>query len=366
MRELKVKIPAVPEGQYTIVIGTDILGQVPARLEKQFGGKRRFVVTDENVVAAGHLAKLAGSCAVESFVITPASEKSKNIGTVVKIVEAMEKASFGRDSFIIALGGGVVGDVAGFAGAIFKRGVPVVQIPTTTVSQADSAVGGKTGVDSTLSKNAFGAFWQPAAVYIDVATLKSLDDRQYRAGLVESVKHALIADKDYFEFLENNLEKILSRDTSVLEAAAYRNCSIKASVVEKDPHEQNLRRILNYGHTVGHAVEAVSGFELLHGEAVGVGIVAAAMIEKESGLADAGRIERVREMLRRLGLPCRLEKDLSKSELTAALKRDKKAVGSRPRFVLLKEIGQVYCENGSWAVDVAVELVDKVLGQLYN
>jgi len=276
----------------------------------------------------------------------------------------MEKAYLGRDSLVVALGGGTVGDIAGFAASIFKRGVPVVHIPTTTVAQADSSIGGKTGVDSSISKNAFGAFWHPAAVYIDVATLTTLDDRQYRAGLVESVKHALIADREYFDFLESNIEAILERKADVLEKMADYNCKIKASVVEADPLEKNQRRMLNYGHTVGHAVEAAGGFELLHGEAVAIGIIAAGMIENEMDLGEPGRLDRIRKILEKIGVPITLPPNLAEDKLIDLMKRDKKAVNKWPRFVLIKEIGKVYCQDAQWAVQVEQDVVEKVLDKL--
>ena len=188
MLELDIKIPASPEGGYPIRIGSGLLGSLWDKIDADFGKCSKFVVTDENLVSAGHLQKLLGDRDIATFTISPAGEASKTIDTAVSIIEAMEKAYLGRDTLVVALGGGTVGDIAGFAAAVFKRGVGVVQIPTTTVAQADSAVGGKTGVDSSISKNAFGAFWHPAAVYIDVATLATLDDRQFRAGLVESVR----------------------------------------------------------------------------------------------------------------------------------------------------------------------------------
>jgi len=364
MLEHEIKIPASPATIYRIEIGTEILGSLWLRIEADFSGYNKFVVTDENLVSAGHLEKLLGQRDVPAFVISPAGETSKNIDTVVSIIETMEKAYLGRDTLVVALGGGTVGDIAGFAAAIFKRGVPVLQIPTTTVAQADSAVGGKTGVDSSLSKNAFGAFWHPAAVYIDVATLTTLDDRQFRAGLVESVKHALIADSEYFEFLENNLDAVLERKPDVLETVAYFNCKIKGRVVETDPFEQNKRRILNYGHTIGHAVEAASGFELLHGEAVAIGIIAAGLIEIELELAEQERIERIRQILKKLDVPVKLPRDLAEKDLIDLIKHDKKAVNKWPRFVLISDIGQVYCPDGQYAVDVAPELVEKVLNKL--
>lgn len=364
MLEHEIKIPASPAASYRIKIGTKILGSLWPQIEADFGRYTKFVVTDENLVSAGHLEKLLGQRDIPAFVISPAGETSKNINTIISIIETMEKAYLGRDTLVVALGGGTVGDIAGFAAAVFKRGVRVLQIPTTTVAQADSAVGGKTGVDSSISKNAFGAFWHPAAVYIDVATLTTLDDRQFRAGLVESVKHAIIADSGYFDFLENNLDAILERKTDVLEQVAHMNCKIKGSVVETDPCEQNKRRILNYGHTVGHAVEAASGFELLHGEAVAIGIVAAGLIEIELQLGKTGRLERIRRILEKLGVPVKLPENLTKKSLIDLIKHDKKAIQKWPRFVLISDIGQVHCRNGQYAVEVEPELVERVLDKL--
>ena len=284
--------------------------------------------------------------------------------TLTAIIETMEKAMLGRDTVVIALGGGTVGDIAGFAAAIFKRGVPVVQIPTTTVAQADSSVGGKTGVDSSVSKNAFGTFWPPAAVFIDVAVLKTLDDRQFRAGLVESIKHALIADAEYFEYLEKNLDAILARDANVLEAIAYCNCRIKAAVVEADPFEKNQRRVLNYGHTIGHAVESASNYQLLHGEAVAIGIVGAGLIEEQIGLARPPRIAHIKAVLEKLNVPTKIPAYIKKAELLELLRYDKKAVAKWPRFVLLGKIGAVHTENDHYAVEVKPDIVEIVIDRV--
>jgi 3-dehydroquinate synthase len=364
MSELEIKIPALQAKSYRINIGTDILGDLWPRIKANFSDYNKFVVTDENLVNAGHLEKLLGQRDVPSFVISPSGETSKNIDMAVSIIETMEKACLGRDTLVVALGGGTVGDIAGFSAAIFKRGVPVIQIPTTTVAQADSAVGGKTGVDSSVSKNAFGAFWHPATVYIDVSVLKTLDDRQFKAGLVESVKHALIADAEYFNFLENNFDAVLQRKSDVLEKVAQFNCKIKGDVVQADPYEQNKRRILNYGHTIGHAVESASKFELLHGEAVAIGIIAAGLIEIELKLARQERLDRVRKILEKLDVPVKLPENLAEKDLIDLIKHDKKAVNKWPRFVLLSDIGQVYCPQGQYAVEVAPEVVDKVLKRL--
>ena len=362
---LEVKVPAVAASAYTITIGDGILGDVWKQIAVQFPRHNPFVVTDAELVRAEHLETLIGSQNVPTYVVDPAGEVSKHIRTVVEIVEAMEKNFMGRDSVIVALGGGTVGDIAGFAGAIFKRGVSVVQIPTTTVAQADSSVGGKTGVDSSVSKNAFGAFWQPAAVYIDVATLKTLDDRQYRAGLAESIKHAAIVDADYFAFLEANIDALRAKDADVLRQIAYKNCAIKASVVEEDPTEKNMRRILNYGHTIGHAVESASEFNLLHGECVGIGMIAAGKIEAKLGLVTDDRIDRIEAILKKLELPTVIPSDIKKPQLLELLKMDKKAVGQWPRFVLLGALGTTLCRDGQWAHDVSQDIVEQCLDECY-
>ncbi|MBW8041828.1 MAG: 3-dehydroquinate synthase [Planctomycetes bacterium] len=363
MHELEVKIPSVEARSYRISIGNEILGSLWDRIEADYSRLSKFVVTDENLVSAGHLEAFLGRGSVLTFVISPAGETSKNIDTVTSIIEAMEKAYLGRDTLVVALGGGTVGDIAGFAASVFKRGVPIVHVPTTTVAQADSSIGGKTGVDSSISKNAFGAFWHPAAVYIDVAVLTTLDDRQFRAGLVESVKHALIADNEYFDFLQSNIEAVLERKADVLEKMADYNCKIKAGVVEADPTEKNQRRMLNYGHTVGHAVEAASGFELLHGESVAIGIIAAGLIESEMGLSEPGRLDRIRKIFEKIGVPITLPANLAEDNLVDLIKRDKKAVNKWPRFVLISRIGKVYCRDGQWAVEVEQDVVENVLGK---
>ena len=366
MQELHIKVPGTVETSYTIAIGSGLLPSVWSAVDAAFAKHRKFVIADRNVVTAGHLDTLVQGRDAPTYVIEPAGEQSKTIDTVISIVEAMEKAYLGRDTVVMALGGGTVGDIAGFAAAIFKRGVPVVQIPTTTLAQADSAIGGKTGVDSSISKNAFGVFWHPAAVFIDVAALRTLDERQYRAGLVESVKHGLIADGEYFEFIEGHLDAILRRDAGTLETMARYNCTIKGRVVEEDPQEKNKRRILNYGHTVGHAVEASSNYALLHGEAVAIGIIAAGRIEIELGLAEPGRLDRVRAVLEKLGVPVELPANLAEDRVIDIMRHDKKAVDRWPRFVLIERLGQVHGEDGQYAVPVRRDVVEKVLESMMD
>ena len=358
-----VRVPARPETSYEVRIGGDLLPGVLDELRADWPRHRLFVLTDANLRDAGHLDALLGGEAVEHFVIEPPGEVSKHIGTVEAIVAQLERERFGRDTLLVALGGGTVGDIGGFAAAIFKRGVPYVQVPTTTVAQADSAIGGKVGVDSKLSKNAFGAFKNPVRVYVDVATLQTLPERAYRAGLVESIKHALIAAAAYFDYLEQHLEALLARDAEVLVHLCERNCAIKGDVVWRDPEEANLRRILNYGHTIGHAIEAASGYRLLHGEAVAIGIVGAGLIAERMGLA-AGVRERATALFRAMSLPVATPPELAGEQLLDIMARDKKARGGVPRFVLLEAIGRVHCPEGQYAIEVRPDVLRAALAAL--
>ncbi len=365
MKQINVKIPAVPKTTYPIYIGKNLLDTVLTKIQKDHPKRNLFIISDSNLQKHSHLQKLTEQKDIPYFIIDPPGEISKHIQTVVTIIEKMEKQFFARDALIIALGGGTVGDIAGFAAAIFKRGIPVIQIPTTTVAQADSSVGGKTGVDSSISKNAFGAFWNPLAVYIDVATLQTLDQTQYLAGLVESVKHALIADAEYFTFFEKNIENILNRNMETLLKIAEKNCRIKADIVAEDPTEKNKRRILNYGHTIGHAAESASEFKLLHGQAVAIGIIAAGLIEQKLNLAENDQLMRIKTLLQKLNMPTKLPKDITKHKIIELLKRDKKAVNKWPKFVLLEKTGKALCKDQQWGHDVSPQIVEEVIEKLY-
>ena len=347
-----VRVPAQPETSYEVRIGSGLLSGLLADALRDWPGRRPFVVTDANLRDAGHLAALVGDRDVDAYIIDPPGEPSKTIDTVRAIIGQMERARFGRDTLLIALGGGTVGDMGGFAAAIFKRGVPYVQVPTTTVAQADSAIGGKVGVDSDLSKNAFGAFKNPVRVYLDCEVLATLDERHYRAGLVESIKHALIADAAYFAWFESRLDAVLARDAAALSHLAERNCAIKGDVVFRDPEEANLRRILNFGHTIGHAVETASGYALLHGESVAVGIVGACIVGERLGITPPSVRERALALFQRMGLPTATPVELSDEQLLDIMSRDKKAKGGEPRFALLADVGRVHCPDGQYAVRV--------------
>ena len=260
-----------------------------------------------------------------------------------------------RRSFVIALGGGVVGDLGGFVASTFMRGIPYIQIPTSLLAQVDSSVGGKTAVNHPKGKNLIGTFYQPLAVFIDTSFLKTLSKEEFLNGMAEVVKYGIIADKKLFGFMEKNVAKILSLDPKALGYIIQRSCSIKADIVEKDEKEANIRAVLNFGHTVGHAVENVSGYRFRHGEAVSVGMACAARISREIGLCQEKDVQRIENLLSLFGLPvhCR---ELSSRKIVRTLERDKKVLDRKIRFILLKGIGTVEIYD-----DLSRRLVQKVL-----
>jgi len=271
----------------------------------------------------------------------PPGERTKTLGTIAKILDALAKHKFERQSLLLALGGGVIGDVTGFAAAIYQRGIPFVQVPTTLVAQVDSSVGGKTGVDHRLGKNLIGAFYQPRAVLIDPLTLRTLPRREWIAGLAEVIKYGIIADEEFFAFLEQEIPALLKLDEEPVIHAIKRSCEIKAQVVAADERESDRRRILNYGHTIGHALESLAGYRgLIHGEAVGVGLVQEAELACYMGLCGREVVERIRSLVQRAGLSEQVSQ-ASFTSLWGAMQHDKKVVGGRVIGVWPVRIGEV-------------------------
>ena len=295
-----------------------------------------LLVTDENVGAL-YADKIAGFDVVK----IPAGETSKNLREAENLYTRAIESRLDRKSAIVALGGGVVGDLAGFVAATYLRGINFVQVPTTLLAQVDSSVGGKTAVNHKLGKNLIGAFYQPRAVFIDIATLKTLPERELKAGLAEVVKYGVISDENFFSFLEENVDKILSRNAEVMAQIVRRSCEIKAEVVSLDEKENGLRRILNFGHTIAHAVEEETGYEKYnHGEAVAIGMLGAAFISEKIGAVSHAAVERLENLIARLCLQSYFE-GVSVDKLYAALFRDKKTVGGKINWVVMKKIGAV-------------------------
>ncbi len=324
---------------YPILIGPGLLGS-PAVLGEHAAAAKLLVVTDE-VVAPLWLPRLEQGLAGRSFAtcILPGGEEQKTLGNVAAIIDALVAARLNRDGMVLALGGGVVGDIAGFAAASYQRGIAFVQLPTTLLAQVDSSVGGKTGVNHPGGKNLIGAFHQPSAVITDTDTLATLPDRELRAGFAEIVKAALIADAAFFAWLEGNAAALLARDAAALGHAIHRACEIKAAVVAEDEREQGPRALLNLGHSFGHAIEAGAGYgRVLHGEAVAAGLVLAAELSARTGRLPGADAMRIRELLAAAGLPVDPPR-LGAARMLELMGMDKKVAGGRLRLVLLDAIG---------------------------
>ena len=327
---------------YPILIGEGLLGQ--PRLFAEHLGARDVLLVSNTTVAPLYLATLAQSLGARRRVevLLPDGEAHKTLGNAARVMDVLVANRFGRDCAVLALGGGVVGDLAGFAAACYQRGVGFVQLPTTLLAQVDSAVGGKTGVNHIGGKNLIGAFHQPLLVVTDTDTLSTLPARELHAGLAEVIKYGLIADATLFGWLESHLDELLARDPRALAHIIRRSCEIKAEVVGRDEREQGERALLNLGHTFGHAIEAASAYQgWLHGEAVGAGLVIAAAMSTESGLLPASETERVRRLVERARLPTRAASLLPQAALEH-MRLDKKVLGGRVRLVLLRAIGEAF------------------------
>jgi 3-dehydroquinate synthase len=327
---------------YPIQIGEDLLANSPALLELA-SGRQVAIVTDQNV-AALHEAplrrSLEGAAATVVTVVLPGGEANKDWASLERIFDALLGARFDRNCLLVALGGGVVGDIAGFAAATYQRGVDFVQVPTTLLAQVDSSVGGKTAINHPLGKNMVGAFHQPRLVLADIGTLRTLPAREISAGLAEMIKHGAIADADHLAELERDMQALLRCDTSAMAAAIARSCEIKAEVVSGDEREAGRRAILNFGHTFGHAIEAGMGYgRWLHGEAVGTGMLMAADLSHRLSMLDAAACGRLREAVAAARLPLQAPNWPAERWLEL-MSVDKKAEQGTPKFVLLEGLGR--------------------------
>jgi 3-dehydroquinate synthase len=329
------------ERSYPIYIGPGLLGQADL-LKRHIAGNRVAIVTNATVAPlylAQVRAHLHALRPVE--VILPDGEEHKTLEVLNRIFDALLAARCDRRTTLIALGGGVIGDMAGFAAASYQRGVPFIQVPTTLLSQVDSSVGGKTGVNHPLGKNMIGAFYQPRAVIIDTDTLNTLPDRELASGLAEVIKYGLIRDPEFFAWLEANLDKLLARDPEALAHAIHRSCQNKAEVVAADERESGVRATLNLGHTFGHAIETGLGYgEWLHGEAIAAGMVMAADLSRRLGWLTAAETARIEKLIRRARLPARAPGSLTPARFLELMAVDKKVLDGRLRLVLLKHLGE--------------------------
>lgn len=328
---------------YPIYIGTGLLSD-KNYFDQHIHGKQVMIVTNTTVAPLylQSVCELLDEYQVE-ITILPDGEQYKTLETVNTIFDALLSAKFERSATLIALGGGVVGDMTGFAAASYQRGVNFIQIPTTLLSQVDSSVGGKTGVNHELGKNMIGAFHQPKAVVIDVNTLDTLDQREFSAGMAEVIKYGLIGNADFLHDLETNMDGLMQRDVSLVIDAVYRSCEDKARIVAEDEFEAGKRALLNLGHTFGHGIENTLGYgTYLHGEAVAVGMLMAAKLSELEGDLTAYCVDRVVRLLGQANLPCDINKEITEAELLEAMSLDKKTIDGNIRLVLLHKLGDAY------------------------
>ncbi|MBI4422062.1 MAG: 3-dehydroquinate synthase [Gemmatimonadetes bacterium] len=358
-----VRVP-LPQAAYDIVIGEGLLADLPALLQRYCRASRYAIISDSHVAplyAPGIQAALE-VLAPTTVATFPAGEWNKTRESWSALTDQLLAAGVGRDGAILALGGGVTGDLAGFVAATFLRGIPYVQIPTTLLAMIDSSVGGKTGVDTPAGKNLVGAFHQPRAVVADVGTLATLPKNQLAAGMAEALKHGAIADRGYFERLTALHDRILARDAGALTEVVRRSVEIKAEVVGEDEREQGRRAVLNFGHTVGHAVEAAAGFALLHGEAIALGMLVECEIGVRLAVTDAMAARALRAAVEHFQLPVELPDDLDHDRLLAAMRLDKKVRAGEIHFSLLSTLGRMARgSDAAWTVPAAEEVVRAAL-----
>ncbi|PBS13275.1 3-dehydroquinate synthase [Lysobacteraceae bacterium NML93-0792] len=339
------EVAVAGDAPYTIHIGADLLGD-GALLARSLRGRDVMLVSDRNVAPlyADRVAAALQAARPEAQVhrhVLPAGEAAKTLAHFAEVTTALAEARMRRDATLFALGGGVIGDLAGFAAACWMRGIDCVQLPTTLLAMVDSSVGGKTAVDLPQGKNLVGAFHPPRAVIADTAALRTLPPRELRAGLAEVVKYGALGDADFLDWLDDHADALLAMDDAALAEAIARSCAHKAAIVARDPFEHGERALLNLGHTFGHAIETEQGYDgLNHGEAVAVGMVLAAQLSEVLGLAPAADTARLRALLQRLGLPVALPSGLDPDRLLAHMRLDKKAQADGLRFIVWDGIGR--------------------------
>jgi 3-dehydroquinate synthase len=357
-----VKVP-LEDRSYSIFIGSDLLSQLGTECLRRKLGQRCAIISDTNVAPryGSRVTTALQSAGFDPVLLTvPAGETAKSLRSVQTCYDQLATHRLERKSFIVALGGGVVGDLAGFVAATYLRGIAFVQVPTTLLAQVDSSVGGKVGINLQAGKNLVGAFYQPRFVLCDLGSLDTLPPREFAAGLAEVIKYGIIYDAGLFKRLERDLPKLLEQDRTVLSAVIARCCAIKAEVVGQDETESGLRAILNFGHTIGHALEAISGYgQFLHGEAISIGQVAAARLSAELTGLPHRDVERIVNLFSRAGLPTQIKLNRTRQKrLFDAMKLDKKVSSGEIKFVLARKIGQA--EHGH---KVPAALIEKVLAK---
>ncbi|MCD6139157.1 MAG: 3-dehydroquinate synthase [Deltaproteobacteria bacterium] len=362
MERIKVNLDKGRNDSYEIFIGREILDRLGLVVKVRNHADRYIIITDSGVNPLyGELVreKLNGANLPVDIIEIAAGEASKSMNTVLDVVSQLINLGASRKSLLVALGGGVVGDLTGFIASIYMRSVPYIQIPTTLVAQVDSSVGGKTGVDLPEGKNLLGTFYQPEGVFIELSFLKTLSDADFKNGLAEIIKYGIISDEEMFKLLEREHDAIVDQQPALMKNIVKRSCKIKAGIVEMDEREQGLRRILNFGHTLGHALEAASDYRLSHGEGVAIGMVGAAGISHKLDYLDQASYKRILNLIRQYGLPTQVPGDLETKKIVGFLASDKKVMDSKLHYVLVKKIGAPFVTDAV-GVDVITDVIEEL------
>jgi 3-dehydroquinate synthase len=360
--KVKLRIIEKNDFSYEIVIGENLIQEIVIFLKKTMFSNKLLIITDSNIK------KIYGKTLLKQFkknnlkaelISFKAGEDNKTRKTKQEIENKMLELGLGRDTVIISFGGGVVGDLAGFIAATFNRGIPYVQVPTSLLAMIDSSIGGKTAVDTKYGKNLIGAFYQPIKVYIDINFLQTLPKEEVLNGLAELIKHGIIMDKELFYFMEKYNKEILNKDKEILTYLIKESCKIKSEIVEKDEKETGLRQILNFGHTIAHAIEKVSDYKLKHGSGVSIGMCVEAKISNKLNFLEDYDYTRIVQLLKSFKLPTKIPSELTYKKIINAAKLDKKSRLGIPRFVLLKEIGKVRKFQNKYSFQVDEKIIKK-------
>ncbi len=366
MDKIRVNLKRMIDDSYDIIIGKGIIKTISEALAKENIAYSYAVITDSNVeglYGKNLYEKLRSTFDKVDLISFPAGEQSKNREIKSYIEDHMLTSGFARDSAIIAIGGGVVGDIAGYVAATYTRGIPYIQVPTSLVACVDSSIGGKTAIDTKHGKNLIGSFHQPKAVFIDIETLKTLNTKQINEGLAEVIKYGVIEDKNFFEYLEDNIHKVYEFQDETVFHIVKTSCKIKSEVVEKDEKESNLRKILNFGHTVGHAIEQLSDYKISHGEAISRGMVFEGKIALQITGWNKDNQKRLIQLFEKAGLPTDLPVYMNTNKIIEVMKLDKKAREGKIEMSLPKNIGEMFTTNKSYGISVSDELIKSALGQ---
>lgn len=358
MKEIKVEIEKRNK-KYSIFLGKGILEDLADLIGKEY--KKKVVIITDDAVNKLYGKKLMNTLKEVNplLIAVKAGEESKSRKTKQDIEDLLLEKQYGRDTLILAFGGGVVGDLAGYIASTYNRGIDFIQVPTSLLALVDSSVGGKTGINTKYGKNLIGTIWQPDAVFADLEFLKNLPDEEYLNGLAEIIKVSLALDKELFEFIEKNFKKILEKQEDSLTYIIKRSIELKRNIVEKDEKETGLRQILNFGHTIGHAIETCSGFKIKHGFSVSIGIAVEVKIAVLSGFLPKKDEERIIGLLTKIGLPTKINKGYDAKEIIQVMKSDKKAINQKPRFIILKEIGKIKQTSAGFSFESDEEIIRK-------